>query len=106
MFVVSSMSDVTCVPTVESDNRGNDTVDVLCGVISEDTQVRYANVAFEVEETFTCIVNLNMSDFCPFEPTAWKYNDEIKLDILINNYWVTFAKHNLLHWYRAPKRTE
>ena len=70
MFVVSSMSDVKCVPTVESDDRGNDTVDVLCGVISEDTQVRYANVAFEVEETFTCIVNLNMSDFCPFEPTA------------------------------------
>ena len=70
IFVVPRVSDVTCVPTVESDDRGNDTVDVLCGVISEDTQVRYANVAFEVEETFTCIVNLNMSDFCPFEPTA------------------------------------
>ena len=72
IFIVPRVSDVTCIPTVEYDGRCNDTVDVICDVISEDIQVRYANVAFEVEETFTYIVNLNMSDFCPFEPTAWK----------------------------------
>ena len=70
IFVGTSMSDVTCVPTVESDDKGNDTVDDICDVIFGDIQDMYSVVAFEVEETTTYIVNSNTSDFCPFEPTA------------------------------------